>query len=412
MLMLKHTLSLALFLFVTTILIASEDVVEFVEMPATKTLADAFKKGKVSGQIRAGYIHSTPKDNAEPTTYTTALGGQLKYETASFYGFSIGAALYTSHAITAWSGDKSLGEFNEDMTGAKGYYDILAESYINYQYEGFNLRVGRQLIDTPYADSDDIRMTPNTFQGAIATYALNNFTFLGGYLTKWQGPDATYEFEKMVADSDGIAVVSAAYADDALEAGAWYYNVDKAVDIYYTDVAYTYVLNDNMPLKVALQVGHQEEIDNSGIAGTLYGAMAELAVSGFTLGVAFNQTKMDDGHEYITGFGGGVGFVNMYEMTATVLSILHSTTAWKVSVAYDFSSLGAEGLSIEYDFADFDAGKNFEAREQNFIFTYAPSEEWDFEAIYASIDDKHHDLSENQTDISFDTILIRANYNF
>ncbi len=410
--MLKYSLSFSLF--ASASLMAESDTVPTSVLtqktPVVSTLAEAFEQGTVSGQVRSGYVHSTPQTD-DPTATAAALGGQLKFETASLHGLSVGAALYTSHTISELSGNKARGEFYDEL--GDPFYDLLAESYLNYEHDDLNIRIGRQLIDTPYADSDDIRMTPNTFQGSVASYTIDNISFMAAYLTRWQGPDADdFKFNKLLPNSEGTALVSATYETDATEVGAWFYNMENIMNIYYTDASYTHTLNQNTSLKGAVQVGHQEEINNSGFQGTLYGAMAELGLDGLTLGVAFNHTEVLDGREYFTGLGGGAGFVNMFEMTATVLTLHHDTTAWKGSIAYDFSSLGAKGLSLAYDYGDFQAGEDYEAKEQNFTFSYAPSKEWDIEAIYARVDDIYEDIGEDQTDYSFDILIVRANYNF
>jgi hypothetical protein len=52
-------------------------------------------------------------------------------------------------------------------------------------------RIGRQLIDTPLANTDDIRMHPNTFEAAIATYSgIDKTTLIGGCIKRWAGYDS------------------------------------------------------------------------------------------------------------------------------------------------------------------------------------------------------------------------------
>ncbi len=383
---------------------------------AEDSVSDAFKNGKISGQLRAGYIYVDPDHSMLPNHYTTAVGGQLKYETAAYYGFSAGAAFYTSHALLGLSGDRKEGKFNEEMAD-NTHYDILAEAYINYRYENFNLRVGRQLIDTPYADSDDIRMTPNTFEGVVASYGMGSVTLLGAYLTKWQGPDATYEFEDLIEGEEGVAMLAATYSKDSLEGGLWYYHADGTADIIYGDIADTYAFSEDLSLKGALQAAHQHEVDHSGIEGTLLGAMAELNYKGLTLGIAYNKVLVDEDKAYFGGFGGGVGFVNMFEMTAGVLASFEDIDAWKLSLGYDFSSLGVNGLSTTFDYGDFKGENDREAKEYNFTLAYAPSDSWNIEAVYDKIDDVYHNLLEDdqthaRLDYSLDRLLVRANFNF
>ncbi len=409
-------------LITATALMAGGDITpveaEPVAVAEANTLADAFANGKINGQIRAGYINFDQKLSGEPTTFATALGGQLKYETAQYHGFYLGAAFYTSHTISSLSGDKSDGERNYELSGDDGHYDLLGEAYIGYKLNSFNIKVGRQLIDTPYADSDDIRMTPNTFEGVVASYGMGDFSLIGAYLTRWQGPDAeAYDFVDLLApDADGVAMFAATYASDIVEAGLWYYSADKTADVFYGDLIGTYAISEGIELKGGLQYANQSEKDNSGIGGTLFGAMAELGFSGVTLGMAYDTLDVDDGKEYFSGFGGGVGFVNMDEMTAGTFTLSQSGDAWKLAIGYDFAEIGIDGFAVEYDYGHFEGDKLHEANEQNFILTYAQNEEWDIEAVYSIVEDVDKDFgedaSENPADGGFNRLLVRANYNF
>lgn len=379
------------------------------------TLGDMFKNGKINGQIRAGYIYDDTKNENIPISFATALGGQLKYETASLYGVSLGAAFYTSHSISFLSGDDE--EYNNELSGDT-HYDLLAEAYMNYHYDSFNLRAGRQLIDTPYADSDDIRMTPNTFEGIVASYGIGDFTMIGAYLSKWQGPDAgSYEFEDLIPENNGVTMLASVYEKSDIEAGLWYYHLDDTADVLYADIANTYRINDSMSLKGALQYANQSEISHSGIEGTLYGAMLELGYQKFIFGLAYDKVTVDDDKEYFGGFGGGVGFVNMFETTSGVFSVRQGITAWKGTIAYDFTDFGMNGMTLLYDFGTFEGDVQYKALEHNLIFAYAPLETWDVEIAYAYIDDVDKNIGEDEitqlpSDASIHRLLVRANYNF
>jgi hypothetical protein len=413
----KVTIGLAAILLSFTASMAEEDRNNTEAAPATGSFTDAFKDGKVSGQIRGGYLYAEPKLEGHPSPYSTAAGGQLKFETGKWYGFDIGAAFYTSHAIDALSGERSDGKFNDELSSDAGHYDLLAEAYLDYSYERFKIRGGRQLIDTPYADSDDIRMTPNTFEGAMATYGYDDFNFIAAWLNRWQGPDAgSYAFVDLLEDGNGIAVLALTYEKDDLEGSLWYYRADKTADVFYGTISDGYEFTNGMTLKGALQIGDQSEIDNSGIDGTIYGAMAELGYGGWTVGFAYDQLRADEDKEYFGGFGGGVGFVNMFEMTAGVFTSHQSAKGWKATIAYDFSKLGVDGLSIEYDFGNFKGDIEHEANEHNLMITYAPSDNWDLELVYDRIEDVDMNIGEdesgNPVDYSLDRVLVRANYNF
>jgi len=383
-----------------------------IDIYAESSISDIFKNSTVSGQIRAGYIYVDPDHAMLPDQYTTAIGGQLKYKTAEYYGFSLGAAFYTSHALLGLSGDRKEGKFNEELAD-NTHYDILSEAYINYRYQDFNLCVGRQLIDTPYADSDDIRMTPNTFEGVVANYGMGNITLLGAYLTRWQGPDATYEFEDLIEGKEGVVMLGATYSNSDLEGGLWYYHADDTADIIYFDITDTYQFSTGFNLKGALQAAHQHEVNHSGIESSLLGAMAEVSYKGLTCGIAYDKVFVDNDKIYFSGFGGGVGFVNMFEMTVGIFSLYHDGEGWKGSFSYDLSHHGFDGLAIGYDYGHFKGDVYHEADEHNFILHYTPSNQWDLEIVYDHIDDQH---KESQTpthpDNTLSRLLVRANYNF
>ena len=387
-----------------------------IEAHAHNTVREVFHTGTLSGQIRTGFIYVDPEHTSLSTNYTTAVGGWLKYETAAYNGLSLGAAYYTSHALTGLSGDRDKGRFNEEMADTH-HYDILAESYLNYHHGKFNLRIGRQRIDTPYADSDDIRMTPNSFEGVTARYTGEKITLLGAFLTRWQGVDATYNFEDLVEGGEGVAMLAATYHNEKLEGGLWYYYADNTAAVFYGDIADSCTFDNGISLKGALQAARQHEIDHSGIEATLWGTMATLTYKSFTFGLAYNKVWVDESKSYFGGFGGGVGFINMFDMTAGVLSIYHNAEGWKGSLTYDLSSLGIAGLTGEYDYGHFQSDAHHKANEHNFVVHYTPSNQWDLEIVYDLIDDTHKNLLEDETthaaiDYSMQRVLIRANYNF
>ncbi len=382
------------------------------------TLGEALTEGTVSGQIRIGHIYNKPKLSDEKRSYATAVGGQLKYETAKFYGFDAGVAFYTSHDVRALSGDKDIDERNDELASSQGHYNILAESYIDYTQDTFSLRVGRQLIDTPYADSDDIRMTPNTFEAAYASYGLDEFTFIGAYLTRWQGPDSEsdYEFDDLVRGSDGMLMLAATYSSDMLESGIWYYGEDRTAEIFYADTIITLAVAEEIEFSAGLQFADQRENHGSGIGARLYGGLLGLHSGGWTIGMAYDDVRVNSGKEYFGGFGGGAAFVNMDDTTAGALSLAQDVVAWKYTLSYDLTVAGVDGLSLAYSYGDYDGKAHSGVHEHNMVVAYAPTDDWDAEFVYAHVDDAERDLgvdhSGHPADGTFDRVLARVNYDF
>ena len=377
------------------------------------TLEDIFALENVTGQLRLGYIYANPQLDNKQTNYATALGGQIKYESGRYGGFSAGLALYTSHYLTTLSGDSVGSQFNGELTTEGRHYDVLAEGYLDYLVDHLQVRIGRQVIDTPYMDSDDIRMTPNTFEGLSSKYSYDDFNIVAGYMTRWQGPDAgIYEFVDLVEDGNGVAMVGIRHESGDLESSLWYYHIDNMANIVYADTKYSYKLSDKATLSTAVEFADQGELNGSSIDATLFGAMAELGYGDLTLGLAYDRLLVDSEHEYFGGFGGGVGFVNMFEMTAGVFTSHQSATAWKLSVAYDLANIGLKHTVISYDYGHYRGTVEYETSEHNLIITYEPSDDWNLEIVYDRIDDKEKYLSLEHDDYGVNRVFARANYNF
>ena len=406
-------LSLLATMTLSSVVIADESV------KTASNIQEMFKNGKVSGQIRLAYLDVDTKVTGANDTSATAIGGQLKFETASLNGLSLGAAFYTSHAITALSGEENDDKFNEELTSSEKHYTELAEAYINYAYNSLNIRIGRQLLDTPLADSDDIRMTPHTFEAAVASYTFDDIglTLIGASIQRWQGVDADYEnvidngwAETNGEDGSGTYMVATTYSKNNIEAGAWYYDIDKLTKATYIDAAYTLALGE-AELTLAAQYLNESESDNSNIDGSIAGAMVEASFFGITAGLAYDDVSVDNGKEIFEGFGGGSSYTNMDTMTA---GSLHDGTygdgkSFVASLGYEIA-----GANIFAAYGDFKAdaigaGDKAHVTEIDLGVEYAYSDEIDAALYYIIGKDKE---SSAKTEFDDSHVQLTLNYNF
>ncbi|WP_455756855.1 OprD family outer membrane porin [Sulfurimonas sp.] len=402
---------------VTSLLISASYAADSVN-----SINDMFANGKVSGQVRLGYIKNSTSVAASKDTSATAVGGQLKYETAAYHGLSLGAAMYTSNSISSLSGDDKKAEYNEDLASSEKDYTELAEAYVNYSSGGLNIRAGRQLIDTPLADSDDIRMTPHTFEAYVISYAMNNFTFIGANVRSWQGVDAGYAnvtgntWPEVGTDNEGVWMGAALYSNDMIEAGAWYYDVGNLAKAFYVDAVMPFKLSDNLEVVVGAQYLDEDELKNdagaqSGIEGSVVGLMAESSVNDFGLSLAYNKADTKDTKNIFGGYGGGPFFTNMDTMTADNLTTGYSdATSIVVGMSYTMS-----GIEASVAYGDFKAdaiagGVEAHVTELDIGLAYSYNEgEADFTLMYVIGDDKK---SSTKTSYDDSHIQITGNYNF
>ena len=299
--------------------------------------ADAFGKLRVAYIDSAHKISNTPKE----VKSATAFGGEFGFNTASFYDFSFHVSAYVSQSIPALNPSKD--NVNEDFFDVYGdSFAYIGEVSVDYNGELFQTRVGRVRVETPYANSDDIRMAPNTFEGAWANVdyssSLKTQAF---YFNRWAGYDSQNEealesqnsFKDLVND-DSFGMVGASityeYAKDS-EASFWYNYIDGMAAIAYAEVVGIYFINgQNVHLDYGLQLSSIEELENSNVDGEVLGVMAIMHYNGAFLAGAYNASFSDDGKYVSNGFGGGPYYTSLDEATISAI-FRRSGNVWKSS---------------------------------------------------------------------------------
>ncbi|WP_162622825.1 hypothetical protein [Salinisphaera orenii] len=143
----------------------------------TNTFRDQFINNVVKGTRvhgRAGVYdfrrwHDANKDVDDKRS--TAYGGYLDLHTGMVYGFSAGGEfVYTDNFYDPdsgnWNGNPNLGP-------ASGGSSLTTFSALYGQYNapGFQARVGRQLVTTPFASNDRFSFNPRSFDGASVIIA-------------------------------------------------------------------------------------------------------------------------------------------------------------------------------------------------------------------------------------------------
>lgn len=380
---------------------------------------NVFGQGKVGGEIRAAYV--SQDNEVDQDTYGTSLGGILKYETAEWNGLKLGAGAYVSQKLHFATGSFDEGKANADLFGKDTKsYAYVGEAYLDYTMEGLNLRVGRQMIDTPFADTDDIRMHPNTFEVAVASYrGIEATTLVGGYMTRWAGYDSgddMSKFKKTAEGSNGVAMVGVMNESiENLSVQGWYYGADKVADLYYADAAYAIWFSEETGLELSAQYAAfredtQADGTKSGVDGRVYGLEAAFNAGPVTVGAAYNRGSNDEGKTPPIGFGGGPYTTSMEEMT---IEGLEDVRAHRFSAQIDMAAAGAEGLSLSVQYGVFKSKPaDIDVRESDVIAAYALNERLGIDASYARIEDRNDNSGDSGTDGGYSRFLVRVSYNF
>ncbi|MDQ1325970.1 MAG: imipenem/basic amino acid-specific outer rane pore, partial [Campylobacterota bacterium] len=129
---------------------------------AAETLEEALTEGEISGVLRTFYIDRTYNVGATKNRNSLAVGGYFGYETAPWYGLSIGAKAYSTNKVDIHGSATETTSYDPSLFG-DGYdsYTFLGELYANFKKDNTTFKVGRQRLDTPLAGSDEARMLPN-----------------------------------------------------------------------------------------------------------------------------------------------------------------------------------------------------------------------------------------------------------
>jgi imipenem/basic amino acid-specific outer membrane pore len=380
------------------------------------SIDEAFVAGKASGQIRGAY--TSTENDVGGNTYGTALGGILKYESAEWKGLKLGVAAYVSQKIHGATGKEGENLNTElfDMDGKS--YAYVGEAYLDYTLNDLNLRVGRQQIDTPFADTDDIRMHPNTFEAAIVTYSgIEGTTLVGGVVTRWAGYDSEDtiskdKFKKLGGnESNGVAVVGIINESvENLAMQGWYYNIDEVSDAIYADATYAIPFSETMGLELSAQYAHFSEEKGSGMDGNVYGIGAAFNVGALTLGATYNKASNDDGKTVSNGFGGGPYMTSMEEWT---IDGMNDVKAYQLSAELNMADAGLEGVTLSALYGNFKSDiDGTKVRELDLIASLELSEAISGDISYAMIDDKYDNADGSGGDAGYDRFLVRLNYNF
>ncbi len=163
------------------------------ETSDSTTLQGALKQGTISGHIRNVTMAT---DNAAGLTdsYANGLGLGIGYESAPFHNFQVGISGFFMYNL--FSSD--LGVI-DSMTGAPNRYEIalfdvqdahntqlnrLQNLYLKYSLDNFSIKIGKQLIRTPFINQQDGRLAPTMVEGALFEWKNSSSKVEGGWINK------------------------------------------------------------------------------------------------------------------------------------------------------------------------------------------------------------------------------------
>ena len=258
-------------------------------------------------QLRTEFLNRDNFD--ESASETWALGGSAGVKTGYFGDFAaLGATGYTSQRL--------YGPLDKD--GAKllqpeqEQYTVMGELYGQFKLTDEILALaGRRAFNTPFINTQDSLMTPNTFmlyaiQGLVHnTDDTSTLRFGAGYVDKMK-PRNAEDFESMATAAGapggverGVYVAGANYTAGGLTFGAIDYYSADIINIAYSEIKYSVPLATRVTLRFGAQFADQHSTGNDLLTGKpfateQYGLKAEIGLGGALLTAARTHTAIGD----------------------------------------------------------------------------------------------------------------------
>lgn len=333
--------------------------------------------GNFVGNLRLGYIHSADDDGNNAAS--SAFGGKLGYVSSHWQALSAGGTVYATQ--------KMFNDDNGDFFGSDGQsYAILGEAFIQANLANTNIVAGRFEFDSPFADTDDIRMMPNTFSGvAIANTDIASTKIYAVYFEQWSGVDSDVpeDFTDLNGD-DGLYTAGAIFeADNGLAIQAWYYLGRNYANFSYAEAMFEF---GNFVVGAQFASQSDDTADGSGPDGDVYGILASYNfIANVTVTAAYNEVS----GTVVNGFGGGPFFTSSGDHT-----IINSQDQNAMAVGIDYE--GIDNLTLSILHVTFDKG----ADETDVTAAYEFSDIMSLVAAY------HHMYEDGEM------LLIRFNVGF
>ena len=309
-----------------------------------------FRDAIFKAQLRSFYYDTVQKGS--PQNLALATGGSVSFNSGYMNDrFAIGAKLYTSQPLYAPSGEGGTNILQANQSG----YTVLGQAYLEAKLDQhLTANLGRKGVDTPFINTNDNRMTPNTFEGGVLQGLHDNpetgtrFTYGGGYISKMKNwTSTTFESMSRAAGAEvnrGVVVAGANFKSKEFSLGAVNYYCDDIINIFYTETSYKMRLAHDTTLKLGGQYGNQRSTGSHLLMGESFathmaGLKADLGVGSALLSLSYNNTGSDAAMQ--SPWGSYPSYNNVQVQTFSNAN----ESSVMLRAAYDFASHGWEGLS-------------------------------------------------------------------
>ena len=252
--------------------------------------------GKIDGRARL-FLMNTINEDELTDYFASAIGVGLGYSSPIIKGFQFRTSAFYTQGL--YNSDLTM---PDPLTNAANRYEIglydvgnpssrsifrVEELYLQYKSEAFYLRLGRQLLNTPFINPQDGRMSPTFVQGLYGNLQLSKqWNVEGGWLnriaprstSRWFGvgesmgyyPQGLLETGQAAnyfsnITSAGIGILGLHFRPNTkISISAWNHFVENVLNIGLVQVNGNFPVNEKWSIISGLQISRQDAINDGG----------------------------------------------------------------------------------------------------------------------------------------------------
>ena len=361
---------LIILILVAGISFASEDLVEF------------------DGDLRAVYVEHKYDNNFFPNSRAGAVSAKLSLTTKEWNN------LYAKISLTALKGlnhDKNKQAmtyiFAKTWEGKHNSFALLEEAYIGYKNDFASLKIGRQEMATPYIDSDDYFITPNSFEAiTLQLKPLKNTSVDLGYVSKMSGTwDSSFDggnFHSMsrqpwihysngvrdtypvdevynIVGKRGISYLGMSYTQENHKVQLWDFYAHEMFNTIMAQYDYSNEYFDfAIQYSTKRDVGKLKDNPTYRVHYDVYGAkIGSEIVKNWNLTAAYTGVSDDDSLHFFGSWGGFPEFASGM-MVSYFETYLRDTNIYSLTSKHYLDSI-LKGLEIKLKYAYYDLNSNY-----------------------------------------------------
>ena len=344
------------------------------------------------GYLRAGFIQTNIRSVDTSSANAFSAEVDCSYQLNPYIKANLGLFGVLDYGVNSQTDDNIHADF---FNRKKDSYLMLGEAFLTLSYGDFDARLGRQRIDSPHFDGDDLRMVPNLFEAYLVDYHFSNELAIGtGFVREaagWEnGGDLSHFIpigEALGGKGAGTWLSWLTYEEEHLSGAAWFYYIPNHLTIFYGELVYEDSLTDDIDYTLSFQYdwGRDSGPARLGeVEAHTFGVMATTSLYDFTLTVAFNKNLGHTGA--LASVGGGPFYTSLEDQTLDAAS---GDDTQSVLFGIEYEVIG--GLSLGVAAAEYRASNkhDYQVEEINYYLNYNWDDKLSAELMYAVTDDKN-----------------------